>query len=110
MLERVKHLGSIATDKYIVIAIEKAVISDKADEQDSGFYITALDRNNSEDTKDVSSRAEKIEKTTGMILLQMKSSDGISELWFSRKMEEVRKKDHQDRNNKRRKLNNNSTC
>jgi|GraSoiStandDraft_57_1057295.scaffolds.fasta_scaffold1566329_1 hypothetical protein len=53
---------------------------------------------------------KKIEKTTGMILLQMKSSDGISELWFSRKMEKVQKKDYQDRNNKRRKLNNNSTC
>ena len=34
---------------------------------------------------------KKIEKTTGMILLQMKSSDGISELWFTRKMETVQK-------------------
>jgi hypothetical protein len=53
---------------------------------------------------------KKIEKTTGMILLQMKSSDGISELWFSRKMETVQKKYYHDRNSRRRKLNNNSTC
>jgi hypothetical protein len=29
MLEAVKHLGSIATDKYIVVAFEKTIISDK---------------------------------------------------------------------------------
>jgi hypothetical protein len=83
MLETVKHLGSITTDKYIVITFEKVVISDKPDEKDSGFYITALDRNNSADTKDVysNSRAEKIENTTGCIELSSLAENKGAVTW-----------------------------
>jgi hypothetical protein len=31
----------------------------------------------------------KIEKTTGMVLVQIKSSDGNADLWFGRKMEAI---------------------
>jgi hypothetical protein len=31
----------------------------------------------------------KIEKTTGMVLVQIKSSDGSADLWFGRKMEAI---------------------
>ena len=31
----------------------------------------------------------KIEKTTGMVLIQIKSADGNADLWFGRKMEAI---------------------
>ena len=34
---------------------------------------------------------KKIEKTTGMILVQIKCCDGIAELWFGRKIELTQK-------------------
>ena len=81
MLEKIKHLASIATDKYIVIAFEKAVITDKPDKKESGFYITALDRNNSADAKDVYSRGEKIEDITGCIELSSLAQNSGTVTW-----------------------------
>ena len=40
----------------------------------------------------------KIEKTTGMILIQIKSSDGVAELWFGRRIEIVLRKNKSDKN------------
>jgi hypothetical protein len=39
----------------------------------------------------------KIEKTTGMILIQIKSTDGIAELWFGRRKEIVLYKNKGDK-------------
>jgi hypothetical protein len=84
MLEAVKHLGSIATDKYIVVAFEKTIISDKTDEKDSGFYITALNRDRSDYVEDIYSRGEKIENTTGCIeLASLAENKGVTTWVFS---------------------------
>jgi hypothetical protein len=40
----------------------------------------------------------KIEKTTGMILIQIKSSAGVAELWFGRRKEIVVHKNKADKN------------
>jgi hypothetical protein len=40
----------------------------------------------------------KIERTTGMILIQIKSSGGVAELWFGRRIEIVLRKNKSDKN------------
>ncbi|MGH9963824.1 MAG: hypothetical protein ACRD5E_03210 [Nitrososphaeraceae archaeon] len=84
MLDTIRHLTSISTEKHIVIAFEKITIGDRPEEKKSGFYIAALDRANSKDTKDLYARADRIQDTTGCIgVSSLAQNNGIVTWVFS---------------------------